>query len=85
MAQFEKSAEEDDIVTEEQILFEMGVMYATGRDCDINVVEAHKWLNIAAIRGHKQAADMRTQLAGTMSKTELATALREARKWMTMH
>ncbi|MFK4824066.1 sel1 repeat family protein [Paenochrobactrum sp. BZR 588] len=85
MTHFKKPVRHEDIVTEDQILFEMGVMYATGRDCEINVVEAHKWLNIAAIRGHKQAADLRSQLARTMSKTELASALHEARKWMIMH
>src|SRR5205823_6230745 len=31
------------------ILFELGMMYATGRDCESDVVAAHKWFNIAAI------------------------------------
>jgi TPR repeat protein len=31
------------------ILFELGMMYATGRDCETDVVAAHKWFNIAAI------------------------------------
>ena len=33
------------------ILFEMGIMYATGRDCAVDLVAAHKWFNIAAIKG----------------------------------
>ena len=33
------------------ILFELGMMYATGRDCDADLVAAHKWFNIAAIKG----------------------------------
>ena len=33
------------------ILFELGMMYATGRDCDADMVAAHKWFNIAAIKG----------------------------------
>ncbi|TIV05152.1 MAG: sel1 repeat family protein, partial [Mesorhizobium sp.] len=32
------------------ILFELGMMYATGRDCETDVVAAHKWFNIAAIK-----------------------------------
>ena len=28
---------------------DMGLMYATGRGCDVDLVAAHKWLNIAAI------------------------------------
>lgn len=67
------------------ILFELGLMYATGRDCDTDLVAAHKWFNIAAIKGSARAAELRSELASTMSKPELARALREAREWMTMH
>ena len=67
------------------ILFELGMMYATGRDCDADVVAAHKWFNIAAIKGSARAAELRAELSATMSKLEIAQALREAREWMTMH
>lgn len=67
------------------VLFELGLMYATGRDCEIDLVAAHKWFNIAAIKGSDRAAALRTELAATMSKPELARALREAREWMTVH
>jgi TPR repeat protein len=63
----------------------MGLMYATGRGCEIDLVAAHKWLNIAAIKGSERAAALRGELARSMSKSELATALRAAREWMTMH
>jgi len=68
-----------------EILFELGLMYATGRDCDTDVVAAHKWLNIAAIKGSERAAEMRAELAASMSKQDIAKALREAREWMTIH
>ena len=68
-----------------EILFELGLMYATGRDCETDLVAAHKWLNIAAIKGSERAAEMRAELASTMSKQEIAKALREAREWMTIH
>ena len=64
---------------------EMGLMYATGRGCDIDLVAAHMWLNIAAIKGSDRAAELRSDLAATMSKMQLAEALRAAREWMTMH
>jgi hypothetical protein len=48
-------------------------------------VSAHKWLNIAAIKGCDRAAELRADLAQTMSKVQLAEALRAAREWMTMH
>jgi TPR repeat protein len=67
------------------ILFELGMMYATGRDCDTDLVAAHKWFNIAAIKGSARAAELRAELSATMSKPEIAQALREAREWMTMH
>lgn len=68
-----------------EIFCEMGLMYATGRDCEIDVVAAHKWLNIAAVKGSDRAAALRAELAASMTKTQLATALRAAREWMTMH
>jgi len=67
------------------ILFELGLMYASGRDCAIDMVAAHKWFNIAAIKGSERAASLRAELAGSMSKVEIARALREAREWMTTH
>jgi TPR repeat protein len=67
------------------ILFELGMMYATGRDCDTDLVAAHKWFNIAAIKGSARAAELRAELSATMSKPQIAQALREAREWMTMH
>ena len=38
--------------------------YSTGDDgleCDL--IEAHMWFNLAAARGHEQAADMRAEIA----------------------
>jgi TPR repeat protein len=67
------------------ILFELGMMYATGRDCDADLVAAHKWFNIAAIKGSARAAELRAELSATMSKIDIARALREAREWMTVH
>ena len=67
------------------IIFELGMMYATGRDCDADLVAAHKWFNIAAIKGSSRAAELRAELSATMSKAEIAQALRQAREWMTIH
>ena len=67
------------------ILFELGVMYATGRDCETDVIAAHKWFNIAAIKGSLRAAERRSELSSAMSKGEIAQALRDAREWMTTH
>lgn len=71
--------------TRADVFCDMGLMYATGRGCPIDLVSAHKWLNIAAIKGCERAAELRADLASTMSKSDLAAALRAAREWMTMH
>ena len=70
---------------EAEIFCEMGLMYAAGRDCPMDYIAAHKWLNIAAIKGSNRAAELRSDLAQSMSKADLAEALRAAREWMTMH
>jgi TPR repeat protein len=67
------------------ILCELGLMYATGRDCEADMVAAHKWLNIAAIKGSARAAELRSELSAVMTKQDIARALREAREWMTVH
>lgn len=85
MAQFQGFTNKENIASQDRILLEMGMKYAIGRDCEIDVVEAHKWLNIAAIRGNEKAAQLRNRVAATMSKSELAAALRGAREWMTAH
>ena len=67
------------------VFFEIRLMYATGRGCAVDFIAAHKRLNIAAIKGSDRAAALRGDLAQTISKAELAAALRGAREWMTMH
>ena len=68
-----------------EAMCEMGLMYATGRGCSLDLVAAHKWLNIAAIKGSDRAALLRADVAASMSKMQLAEALRAAREWMTVH
>ncbi|MDE1994707.1 MAG: sel1 repeat family protein [Rhizobiaceae bacterium] len=66
-------------------LCELGVIYATGRGREVDLVAAHKWLNIAAIKGSDRAAELRADVAASLTKMQLATALRAARDWMTTH
>ena len=72
-------------IVQAELFFELGMMYATGRDCPADPVAAHKWFNIAAIKGCDRAAEVRVELAATMSKRDLAEALRAARDWMATH
>lgn len=63
-------------------LFELGLSYCSGRDGAIDLVQAHKWFNIAAIRGNDDAKRYRSELAGDMSKAEIMRAQRLAREWL---
>ena len=67
------------------ILFELGMMYATGRDCEVDMVAAHKWFNIAAMRGHREATARRREIAEQMSDSEIGCAQRAARDWLKAH
>lgn len=68
-----------------EMLCELGLIYATGRDCEVDLVAAHKWFNIAAVKGSDRAGELRAELSAVLSKPQLARALREAREWMTIH
>ena len=64
-------------------LFNLGVAYSTGSggvDCDL--VEAHKWFNLAASRGHEEAGWCRADVSDEMTAREIAEAQRRARRWL---
>ena len=67
------------------ILFERGLYWASGRSGVVNLVAAHKWFNLAALKGRTDAISMRREVAEMMSDVEIAAAQREARAWMTAH
>lgn len=65
------------------VLFERGLYWASGRAGVVNLVAAHKWFNLAALKGRSDAIALRREIAEHMSDEEIATAQREARAWMT--
>ena len=66
-------------------MFELGMMYASGREVPIDLITAHKWFNIAAMNGCRDAVRLRHEIAAEMSKDEIAAAQRAARDWVTRH
>jgi uncharacterized protein len=67
-------------------LVELGLLYCAGRDdVAIDLVSAHKWFNLAAIRGNGEAKRYRMEIARLMSKREIAEAQRRAREWLARH
>ena len=66
-------------------LFELGMLYATGRDIDADLVTAHKWFNLAAARGNASALTYRVELAREMTTDQVAEAQKLAREWLQTH
>jgi len=66
-------------------LFERGLYWASGRSGVVNLVAAHKWFNLAALKGRPDAISLRREVAELMSDIEIATAQREARAWISAH
>ena len=64
------------------VLFDLGMLYASGRSGLIDLVAAHKWFNLAALKGRVDAIGLRREIAGMMSEEEIALAQREARAWL---
>lgn len=64
------------------VLFQLGMMYSTGSSVPADYVTAHKWFNLAAMRGNKDAIRLRREIAEQMSEGEIATAQRAARDWL---
>jgi uncharacterized protein len=64
------------------MLFELGMMYSVGRDAPIDLVSAHKWFNLAAVKGNTEAIRLRREVADQMTDSEIAVAQRAARDWL---
>lgn len=85
MAQFD--AYSTDILSEgaaanDDRFFQLGVMYATGRDVATDLVTAHKWFNLSAHRGNVEAARYRQEIATELSAHQIADAQRLAREFL---
>ena len=63
-----------------EALFELGVTYSTGRGgMPVDLVEAHKWFNLAAMMGDERGASARADIAHDMTAREISEAQRRAR------
>ena len=63
--------------------YDLGVAFSTGSHgvgCDL--IEAHKWFNLAAVTGHEESAWCRADIAEEMTAREIAEAQRRAREWL---
>lgn len=67
-------------------LFALGTGYSAGSGgCEIDLVEAHKWYNLAALNGHEDAQYCRADISEEMTAREIAEAQRRARAWLAIN
>ncbi|MFN4355231.1 hypothetical protein [Parvibaculum sp.] len=80
-----ESFEKNDLAAEggkEEALYNLGLMYSTGHGVEVDLVTAHKWFNLAAMKGSNAARSCRAELAAEMSPSQIAEAQRQAREWL---
>ena len=66
-------------------LYSLGLAYSTGQGVGVDYVAAHKWFNLAAMKGVDEARAWRAQLSREMSAVQIAEAQRQAREWLLKH
>jgi len=64
-------------------LFRLGLIYSTDHeDRGPDMIEAHKWFNLAALLGSRPAQAYRSELTLEMSGEDVTLAQRAARGWL---
>jgi TPR repeat protein len=80
LAQYEQDAK----AGRADALYNLGLAYSTGQGVVTDYVVAHKWFNLAAVRGIEEAKRWRNQLAGEMNPGQIAQAQKLAREWLSI-
>lgn len=63
--------------------YELGMVYSSGAaGIGIDLIEAHKWFNLAAVAGSEAAQMCRSEIAGDMNSRQIAEAQKAARAWL---
>ena len=78
LAQYERDARDG----RADALSTLGLAYSTGQGVGVDMVAAHKWFNLAAVRGVEAAKNWRNQLATEMTTGQIAEAQKLAREWL---
>jgi uncharacterized protein len=64
-------------------LYDLGMAFSTGSNgVEVDLVEAHKWFNLAALNGSEAAMMCRADISDDMTAREIAEAQRQARAWL---
>ena len=51
-----------------EAIYDLGLLYSTGQGVELDLVEAHKWFNLAAMKGLQRAAVDRSDLYRLFSR-----------------
>ena len=63
--------------------FDLGMAYSSGGGgIDVDLVQAHKWFNLAALGGDGRSQQCRAEISEDMTAREIAEAQRQARAWL---
>ena len=63
--------------------FDLGIAFSTGTGgVEVDLIQAHKWFNLAAMAGLERGQQCRAEIAEDMSAREIAEAQRQARAWL---
>ncbi|MCF8707107.1 hypothetical protein [Rhizorhapis sp. SPR117] len=63
--------------------FDLGIAFSSGGGGRVvDLVQAHKWFNLAALAGSEEGQYCRAEIADEMSAREIAEAQRQARAWL---
>ncbi|WP_025898758.1 sel1 repeat family protein [Sneathiella glossodoripedis] len=65
--------------------YRAGLRFAMGDGVPVDLVTAHKWLNLAAMNGVVEARESRAEISMDMSPQEIAVAQKLAREWYLTH
>ena len=65
--------------------YDLGIAYSSGSGgTEIDLIEAHKWFNLAALAGSEDGQACRAELADQMTAREILQAQRQARDWLSV-
>jgi TPR repeat protein len=65
-------------------LYNLGLAYSTGQGVEVDYIAAHKWFNLAAMKGSQLAKSWRAQISREMNFSQIAEAQRLAREWLSV-
>ncbi|MPT48630.1 MAG: hypothetical protein E2598_09465 [Sphingobium sp.] len=68
-----------------QACYDLGIAYSCGTSgIEVDLIEAHKWFNLAALAGSEEGQALRSEMADDMTAREVIEAQKRARAWLVM-